>query len=166
MITRSHCSKSSFLSKNSTLISRENCRFFWGWKTRENVVDLDFLAVDNLDFTRKIVKKIWVKNLWKCWGVCQNWIFGQKLDFSNSVLCKKNILQAFPTLYLQTCQIRRSLMHINLHYEKRLQSVRICLFCTLSCPSKRHLPKKKSRFANLFFLTLLSLAKMGLKFRN
>ena len=43
-------------SKNSTLISRENCRFF-GWKTRENVVILDFLAVDNFDFTRKIVKK-------------------------------------------------------------------------------------------------------------
>ena len=31
-----------FLSKNLTLISRENCWFF-GWKTRENVVVLDFL---------------------------------------------------------------------------------------------------------------------------
>ena len=31
---------------------------FLGWKTREIVVVLDFLAVDNLDFTRKIVKKI------------------------------------------------------------------------------------------------------------
>ena len=30
--------------------------FFFGWKTRENVVVLDFLAVDNFDFTRKIVK--------------------------------------------------------------------------------------------------------------
>ena len=30
-----------FLSINSTLISRENCRFF-GWKTRENVVIWDF----------------------------------------------------------------------------------------------------------------------------
>ena len=30
---------------------------FWGWKTRENVVVLDFLAVDNFDFTRKSVKK-------------------------------------------------------------------------------------------------------------
>ena len=29
-----------------------------GWKTRENVVVLDFLAVDNFDFTRKIVKKM------------------------------------------------------------------------------------------------------------
>ena len=27
------------------------------WKTRENVVVLEFLAVDNFDFTRKIVKK-------------------------------------------------------------------------------------------------------------
>ena len=50
-----------FLSKNSTLISGENCRLFWV-KTRENVVVLDFLAVDSFDFTRKIVKKIWVKN--------------------------------------------------------------------------------------------------------
>ena len=30
---------------------------FLGWKTRENVVVLDILAVDNFDFTRKIVKK-------------------------------------------------------------------------------------------------------------
>ena len=30
---------------------------FLGWKTCENVVVLDFLAVDNFDFTRKIVKK-------------------------------------------------------------------------------------------------------------
>ena len=56
-----------FLSKNSTLICRENCRFF-GLKTRENVVVLDFLAVENFDFTRKIVKKNlgkkFVKMLW------------------------------------------------------------------------------------------------------
>ena len=45
-----------FLSNNSTLISRKNFRFF-GWKTRETVVVLGFLAVDNFDFTRKIVKK-------------------------------------------------------------------------------------------------------------
>ena len=32
--------------------------FFCGGKTRENVVVLDFLAVDNFDFTRKIVKKV------------------------------------------------------------------------------------------------------------
>ena len=80
-----------FFPKYSTLISGENCWFFWGgksrenvvvldflavdnfdftrkklrfflgWKTRENVGVLDFLAIDNFDFTRKIVKKIWVK---------------------------------------------------------------------------------------------------------
>ena len=46
-----------FLSKNSTLIYRENCWFLGGWKTRENVLVWDFLAVDNFDFTRKIAKK-------------------------------------------------------------------------------------------------------------
>ena len=66
-----HCSKSSFLSKNSTSISRENCQFF-GCKTRENVFVLDFLAVDNFDFTRKIVKKILGEKLVKMLGGCQN----------------------------------------------------------------------------------------------
>ena len=104
-----------FLSKNSTLISRENCRFFlgekdsenvvvlcffavynfdftrkivdffFGRKIRENVVILDFLAVDNFHFTRKIVKKNLGEKLMKMLGLCQNWIFGQKFDFSNSV---------------------------------------------------------------------------------
>ena len=32
-------------------------KFFFEWKTRENVVVLDFLAVDNFDFTRNFVKK-------------------------------------------------------------------------------------------------------------
>ena len=68
-----------FLSKNSTLISRENCRFF---ETRENVVILEFLDVEDFDFTRNIVKKkigwktrenVWVlskMNFWtKIWLV-------------------------------------------------------------------------------------------------
>ena len=57
----------------------------FGWKTRENVVVLDFLAVDNFDFTRKIGKKYLGEKLVKMLGFCQNWIFGQKFDFSNSV---------------------------------------------------------------------------------
>ena len=58
----------------------------FGWKTRENVVVLDFLAVDNFDFTRKIVKKFLGEKLVKMLVFfCQNWIFGQKFDFSNSV---------------------------------------------------------------------------------
>ena len=55
-----------FLSKNSTLISRENCR------TRENVVVLDFLAVDDFDFTKKNVKKFFGGKLLKMFGFCQN----------------------------------------------------------------------------------------------
>ena len=51
-----------FLSKKSTLISREKLSIFWGRKTREIAAVLDILAVDNFDFTRKMVKKIWVKN--------------------------------------------------------------------------------------------------------
>ena len=71
-----------FLSKNSTLISRENCRFFFGWKTRENVVVLGFLAVDNFDVTRKIVKKNdWVKNSWKCWGFVKIEFLDKNLTF-------------------------------------------------------------------------------------
>ena len=56
-----------------------------GWKTRENAGDLYYSAVDNFDFTRKIVKNILGEKLVKMLGICQNWIFGQKLDFSNSV---------------------------------------------------------------------------------
>ena len=40
------------------------------WKTRENVVVLDFLAVDNFDFTRKIVKKKIGEKLVKMLGFC------------------------------------------------------------------------------------------------
>ena len=57
-----------FLSKNSTLIPRENCRFLWG----ENVVVLDFLTVDNFDFTRNVAKKILGEKLVKMLGFCQN----------------------------------------------------------------------------------------------
>ena len=54
-------------------------------KTRENAAVLEFLAVDNFDFTRKIVKKNLSQKLVKMLGFCQNRIFGQKLDFWYSV---------------------------------------------------------------------------------
>ena len=90
---------------------RKIVELFWV-KTRENAAVLDFLAVNNFDFTRKIVKNIWVKNSWKCWGFAlfsywqlwfhekivkfyQNWIFGQKFDFSNSVWIFWNFLTFF-----------------------------------------------------------------------
>ena len=56
-----------------------------GEKNRENVVDFDFLAIDNFDITRKIVKKNLGEKLVKMLGFCQNIFFGQKFDFLNSV---------------------------------------------------------------------------------
>ena len=53
-----HCSKYSFFVQKFNFDFARNCRFFWGGKTRENFVVLDFLAVDKFDFMRKIVKKI------------------------------------------------------------------------------------------------------------
>ena len=45
---------------------------------------LDFLAVDNFDFTRKIVKKKLGEKLEKMLEEFrQNWIFGQKFDFGS-----------------------------------------------------------------------------------
>ena len=55
--------------KHSTLISRKNCRFFWV-KTRENAVVLDFLVVDNFNFTRKIDARAKVPS--KCLKGCVN----------------------------------------------------------------------------------------------
>ena len=53
-----------------------------GWKTRENVVILDFLAVDNFDFKRKIKKKkTWVKNSWKCWNFVKIEFLDKNLTF-------------------------------------------------------------------------------------
>ena len=53
---------------------------------------LDFLAIDNFDFMRKIVKKILGEKLVKMLGFCQNWIFGQNLTFQivcNNAHCTK-----------------------------------------------------------------------------
>ena len=41
---------------------------FFGGKTRENGVVLDYLAVDIFDFTRKIVKKVLGEKLMKILG--------------------------------------------------------------------------------------------------
>ena len=78
---RTHCSKFSLFVQKFNFDFPKKLPIFCVWKTRENVVVLDFLAVDNFDFTRKIVKKIWVEKLVKMLGFCQNWIFGQKFDF-------------------------------------------------------------------------------------
>ena len=57
-LPKTHCSKSSFFGQKFNFdFLRKIVELFWV-KTRENVAVLDFLAVDNFDFTRKIVKKI------------------------------------------------------------------------------------------------------------
>ena len=76
-------------------ISRQNCPFFW-WKTREKFVVLDFLALDNFDFTRKIVKKIWMKNLWKCWGFVEIEFLDKNLTFRK--VCVSSALRASVTI--------------------------------------------------------------------
>ena len=42
---------------------------------------LDFLAVDNFDFTRKIVKKIWGEKLVKIWGLVKTEFLDKNLTF-------------------------------------------------------------------------------------
>ena len=87
-----------FLSKNSTLISRENCRFF-GWKTRENVVVLDILAVDNFDFEiKKCQRKCWVKNSWKCWGFVKIEFLDKNLTFR--IVCDSESTFTYKVKYL------------------------------------------------------------------
>ena len=58
-----------FVQKFSFDIPRKIVQLFWV-KTRENAAVLDFLAVDNFDFTRKIVKKNLGQKLVKMLGIC------------------------------------------------------------------------------------------------
>ena len=59
---QSHYSKSQIFVQKFIWFSEKIVDFFLRWKTRENVVVLDFLAVDNFDYTRKNnKKKIWRK---------------------------------------------------------------------------------------------------------
>ena len=57
-----------FFFKNSSF-PEKNCSIVLV-KTRENAAVLDFLAVDNFDFTRKIVKKVLGEKLVKMLGIC------------------------------------------------------------------------------------------------
>ena len=51
---------------------------------------LDFLAVDNFDFTRKIGKKNWVKNSSKCWGFVKIDFLDENLTFGT--VCNEGLL--------------------------------------------------------------------------
>ena len=69
-----------FCPKNSTLISRENCQFL-GVKNSWKCCGFGLFSCWQLWFHEKNLGEKLVKML----GFCQNWIFGQKFDFSNSV---------------------------------------------------------------------------------
>ena len=73
-----------FLSKNSTLIFREIVDFFWvknSWKC----CGFGLFSSWQLWFHEKNCPKNVGEKLVKMLGFCQNWIFGQKFDLSNSV---------------------------------------------------------------------------------
>ena len=61
IISETHCSKSSYFVQKFDYDFPRKLSIFIGWKTRESVVVLDFLAVDNFGFTRKIVDFFWRK---------------------------------------------------------------------------------------------------------
>ena len=84
-----------FLSINSTLISRENCRFFW-CKTRENVVVLDFFRCWQLWFHEKnCQKKNLVKNSWKCWGFVKIEFLDKNVTFRIVCITKSILILSF-----------------------------------------------------------------------
>ena len=89
-LTNTLCELLIFFSKNSILIFRENCRSFWvknSWKC----CGCGLLAVDNFDFTRKIVKKILDEKLVKMLGFCQNWIFENIWIFAPKIINSFNL---------------------------------------------------------------------------
>ena len=63
-----------YLSKNSTLFSRENCRFFWV-KNLRKCRGIGLFSCWQLWFHEKNCLKIWVKNSRKCCGLglCSCW---------------------------------------------------------------------------------------------
>ena len=64
----------TFCPKNQLWFPKKIADFF-GWKIREIVMVLDFVAVDNFDFTRKIVKKIGLENFFKIEFLDKNLIY-------------------------------------------------------------------------------------------
>ena len=75
-----------FLSKNSTLICRENCRFF-GVKNSWKCCGFGLYSCWQLWFHEKnCQKKIWVKNSWKCWGPVKIEFLDKNLTFR--IVCK------------------------------------------------------------------------------
>ena len=57
-IIHNHCLKSSFFVQKFNFDFLKKIVKLFVVKTRENAAVFEFLAVDNFDFTRKIVKKV------------------------------------------------------------------------------------------------------------
>ena len=82
-----HCSKSSFFDQKFNFDFPRKLLILWGEKLVKMFRFLDFLAVDNFDFTRKIVKEIWMKNSWKCFGFVKIEFLDKNLTFRIVCLC-------------------------------------------------------------------------------
>ena len=112
-----------FLSKNSTLIYRENCRFFWvknSWKC----CGFGLFSCWQLWFHEKnCQKKNWVKNSWKCWGFVKIEFLDKNLTF-RIVCC---IIPKRTYGYHNECQcIFHVIIDLNLNHNHILR-----LFCSL-----------------------------------
>ena len=73
-IIAAHCSKSSFFCPKIQL-------WFFGWKTRENVVFFGLYSCWQLWFHEKNCQKNWMKNSWKCWGFVKIEFLDKNLTF-------------------------------------------------------------------------------------
>ena len=86
---KTHCSKSSFFVQKFNFDFPRKLSIFWGGKTRENVVVLDFLAVDNFDLTRKIVKIILGEKLFSENVVVLDFLAVDNFDFTRKIVKKR-----------------------------------------------------------------------------
>ena len=75
----------------------KNCQKKFGVKNSWKCCGFGLFSCWQLWFQEKnCQKKFGVKNSWKCWVFCQNRIFGQKFDFSNSVFYQLPEGNGFP----------------------------------------------------------------------
>ena len=154
---KTHFQNLHFLFKNSTLISRENYWFFFGWKTRENVVVLDSLAVYNFNFTRKIVKKNLDEKLVKMLYILSTLIFWTKIWlFELCVL--SHILKCASDWILMKKKISVEGSLITINYGQALYPV--TNFSTIfQCCCKTHFPLLTLCFLEHLRLTYTSLLR-------
>ena len=86
LLNASHCSKSSFFVQKFNFDFPRKLSIF-GWKTRESVVVLDLLTVDNFDFTRRLSKTIGWKTRESV--VVLNFLAVDNFDFTRKIVKKK-----------------------------------------------------------------------------